>query len=260
MKNTLKQIRIQIALALLLMPMLASFAYSSNDRILAPSKELTFLIGPFGGLFAHSGISQLYLPNDAVGGCLPAFKSESKISPVFGLKAFIPMTDFISISPRVQLEDISSDLSRNDNELPILGSDNQITYVHGEHKLDLKLKTFDIDLLATYSIVSIGLYGALGPSISFLSATDYTLSSNLVAPAGFTYMDGSTSKKSLGQMTKLTSLLISIRAGVGWNYQLTDLIFINPELLYSIPLSKIATNSESKIGGFLFTLGVLISL
>jgi hypothetical protein len=260
MRNILIKIKILFALSLVLIPFLVSNLYSGYDRILAPSKELTYLIGPYGGGYFHSGISSLFIPDEPAD-CRTPFSSESKLGIMYGLKAFIPITDFISVSPRVQLGNISSDISRNGKSYPILGHNNQLESASGIDKLDLKLNTMDIDLLLTYSYVSLGLYAAAGPSVGLLSSSDYTLTTNLVAPAGVTYLDGSTSQTlSTGKMSNLNNLLLSVRVGIGWNYQLTDFLFLNPELLYSLPLSKIDKDSDSKIGGFLFTVGVLFSL
>lgn len=229
-----------------------------KDKILEPGFRL-LLIGPYGGINnnIHRGAFQT---TDGTFICCN-FDEGSGIGPVFGAKAFIPLTDEINFSPRLAYEDRSGEFTRTINDIPIRGAGNRIEFWNTEQKLDAKLRTLSVDVFGSYTVTPFGLYIAAGPSIAFTLSKSFKTTETIVAPANVRYPDGTTSKEFPGQtLVEVNSLFIALRGGVGVLFPITQSIHLNPEVLYSFPLNKVSKDYDWKASAVQMTLGILFSI
>lgn len=234
-------------------------AFSKGDRILEPGSGSAWLFGPFGGITynMHNGN---FTTTDGRFICCE-FDKGSGVSYVFGLKAFIPLSESIELSPRIQLEGRGGEFTKLQKSLPILGKNNKVELMDIEDKLDVTLTTGTIDILADYKIPFHGMYIALGPSFGFLLSKHFKKNETIVAPPGVTYLDGTTSKQVFdGEMDIVNSFFFALRGGVGANFQISESIYLNPEILYSYQFNKVSKNEDWKASSLLITLGILFSI
>ena len=234
-------------------------AFSKGDRILEPGTGTPWLFGPFGGITynMHNGS---FTTTDGRFICCE-FDKGTGLSYVFGLKAFIPLSEVIDLSPRVQLEGRGGDFTKLQKSLPILGKNNKVEMMDIEDKLDVKLTTVTVDLLADYRIPFHGMYIALGPSFGFLVSKHFKKNETIIAPPGVTYLDGTVSKQVFdGEMDIVNSFFFAIRGGVGANFAISESIYLNPEILYSYQLNKVSKQEDWKASSLLITLGILFSI
>ena len=228
-----------------------------KDKILEPGFRL-LLIGPYGGIDYNMHRGKFSTTDGHFTCC--NFDEGTGIAPVFGAKLFYPLTDEISLSPRVAYEGRGGEFTQTRNDIPILGSGNQIEYWNVEEKLKTKLNTLTLEVLGTYTLTSFGLYVAAGPSVGFLLSKNFETTESILGPPGVTYIGGGTTKAFPDQITDINSTLISIRGGIGALIPVSNMIYLNPEALYSYPFNKVAKGYDWKASALQATLGILFMI
>ncbi|MCC7436993.1 MAG: PorT family protein [Armatimonadetes bacterium] len=229
------------------------------DRILNPDTR-GILVGPYGGINFNMHSGQFVLTENNIVCC--TFDEGSGIGPVFGAKAMIPLSEQIALSPRLAYESRTGDFETTSDPVPIFGQNNQVENVIFTDRLTANLATFNIDLLGTYTLTDFGLYVALGPSAGILIGKDFTKTEEITTPDGVEFQNGTGTEQQLftGELDIVNTLQFELRGGVGATIGISDAIFLNPEVLYGFPFTKISKEDEWKTSPLQFTLGILFSI
>jgi hypothetical protein len=228
-----------------------------KDKILAPGR-LLFLLGPYGGIDYNIHKGQFNVIEGNLVCC--TFDNGTGIKPVFGVKAFIPLSEAFHISPRVSFEGRGGEFTTRET-LPIFGQNNQVENMDLEEKLRVTYNTLTVDLFASYTFTSFGLYVTAGPSVGFSVSKEFRKTETILGPPGVRYLDGTTSKEfSLEVQGSVNSVLFSLRGGIGAAFPIARSVYLNPEVLYIFPLNKVSKDFDWKASGIQATLGVLFAL
>lgn len=229
-----------------------------KDNILEPGGR-PILAGIAGGIDYNIHRGEFYLSEDGIVCC--RFEEGSGIGPVAGARAFIPLSDEIDLSPRLQYEGRGGEFRSISDPLPFFGSNNEVEMVRFEDRLETTIGTIGVDVLASYRVTEFGLYVAAGPSAGFVVTKSFIKSESIAEPSGVKYLDGSTAKETFrGELDIVNPVLLSIRGGIGATLEVADGIHINPEILYGLPLNRISKEDNWKAGTVQATLGILIAL
>ncbi|MAT39759.1 MAG: hypothetical protein CL946_09170 [Ectothiorhodospiraceae bacterium] len=230
-----------------------------QDKILRPGVHM-LLVGPYGGLNInmHSGYFAVY-EGDIL--CCE-FDEGDGIGPVFGVKGFVPIAGEFYLTPRIAYESRDGEFDAMPIVLPIRGIDNQIEMATFENTLDASLSALAIDVLGAYVLVpSVGLYVAAGPSLSLLMSPEYTKTETITAPPNVDYQSGTNTQVLFeGDLELTESIVFDLRFGLGAMIQVSDGIFVNPEVLYSLGLTNISTENDWKANAIQPTIGVMFAL
>ena len=229
-----------------------------DDRILFPGNVRMLLAGPYGGIDANMHKGTFSTTEGGLPCC--TFDNGSGIGLVAGLKAFIPLSDNFDISPRLLYENRGGKFTGALQSYPIRGQNNAVEIATLENTLDIALHTMTLDLFASYTFTSFGLYVAAGPSASLLLGKNFSQTERIVAPPGVTYLGGATSKEVFsGDFGITNSALFALRGGLGAIFPVSASIRLNPEVLYSFPLNKLSKDGDWKVSSVQATLGVLFA-
>lgn len=231
-----------------------------RDPILEPGGR-TPLIGVFGGPTFNTHTGQFTVSENGVVCCV--FDGGSGVGIVAGAKAFIPLGDAFAISPRISFEDRSGKYVQETEAFSFLGANNQTETLRFHDELEMNLPGVTVDALATYTFTSFGLYAALGPSAGILVGKDFTKTETIPGPSGVTFLDDGSVSKTInsGEIATANTLQFGARGGLGANIPISGgAITLNPEVLYTFPLTKVSSVDEVKVSGLQATLGILIGL
>lgn len=254
------RLRFFIALITLFIIANTSFAETPDepkDKILEPGFRL-LLLGPYGGVNFNFHRGQFRTTDGNYLCC--EFNEGKGIGLVAGIKAFIPITEALHVVPRLAYESFGGEFTEQINDIPMRGAGNQLEYWNVEEKLKVTLNVFNVDVLGAYTLTSFGLYIAAGPAAHFTMKKEFKTTETILGPPGVRYLDGSTTKEFLKQETAVRDMLFSLRGGVGALIPLTQSIYINPEALYSFPLTTVSKEGEWKASAIQATLGILFLL
>ncbi|MBL0175343.1 MAG: outer membrane beta-barrel protein [Ignavibacteria bacterium] len=250
-----------ITLATLLLcalPLRADGPDAPGDRILFPGSVRMLLVGPYGGIDYNMHKGTFSTTENGQSCC--TFEEGTGIGLVAGLKAFIPLTDNLDFSPRLLYENRGGDFTALLQRYPIRGRNNAVEFADLENTLDITLHTFTIDVFASYRFTSFGMYVTAGPSMSFLFGDDYIQTETILGPPGVVYIDGTTTKQMFSGTLDITeSMLFAVRGGLGVIFPVSDNIRLNPEVLYSFPLTKLSKDGDWKVSSVQATIGVLFA-
>lgn len=231
-----------------------------KDKVLEPGGSV-LLIGPYGGIDynMHTGI----FSTSERGLTCCTFDGGNGLGLVVGGKAFIPLADKFNLSPRILYENRAGTFQATPQVYPIRGRANELETITFNNTLNVSLHTLSVDVLATYTLTSFGLYVAAGPTAGFELGNKYTQTETIAAPPGVTYRNGGTSLLVLDSSLTLTkSATVSLRGGIGITFPITPTIQINPEVLYTFPLMNASKNALDgwKISTLQATIGILFTL
>lgn len=229
------------------------------DRILNPDTR-GIMVGPYGGINFNMHNGRFVLTENNIVCC--TFDEGSGIGPVVGVKAMIPLSDQLSLSPRLAYESRIGDFETTSDPVPIFGQNNQVENVIFTDRLEANLATFNIDLLGTYTLTDFGLYVALGPSAGIVIGKNFTKTEEITTPDGVEFQNGTGTEQQLlsEELDIVNTLQFELRGGVGATIGLTDAIFLNPEVLYGFPFTKISKEDDWKTSPLQFTIGILFAL
>jgi hypothetical protein len=244
--------------ALLLFVLAASgLSAQSGDRILEPGGR-PIMLGLYSGIIYNMHDGEFYTMQDGIVCC--RFDNGSGIGAVGGVKAMIPVTENISISPRLMYENRGGTFISRDERYPMLGENNRVELVTFENRLDVKLHTVTVDAMTSYTIEPIGMYVTAGPSVSLVVGQGFSKTTSIDSPAGVRFLDGTTSRViDPGNQDIVRPVLFSARGGVGALIELAENIYLNPEALYAFPLGNVSKQDNWKASGIQGTLGVMMA-
>jgi|GEM_PF-1090700 len=231
-----------------------------RDPILEPGGR-PLLVGLFGGPTFNSHTGQFTVTENGIVCCV--FDGGSGIGIVGGAKAFIPFGDAFGVSPRISYEDRSGTYTQETEAFSFLGANNQVETLRFHDELGMNLPSVTIDALATYTFTSFGLYAALGPSAGILVGKDYTKTETIPGPNGVTFKNsgGTSVTINSGNLGTANTLQLGARGGLGAAFPIAGgAVTLNPEVLYTFPLTKVSSVDEVKVSGLQATLGILIGL
>lgn len=229
-----------------------------GDKILDPGGAGGILIGPYAGVDynMHSGG---FSSTDGRFICCQA-DNGSGLGLVAGGKAFIPLSDAFSISPRLLYEGRGGTFTGTPDTVPIFGKDQRPEPMILAKEFKASIGTVGLDLLASYTLTDFGLYVAAGPSASYVVSKDFRQISTVASPSGATFLDGSTTREVFhGDIDLINTFQAALRGGIGANIQISDNLWLNPEALYGFPLTKFSKTSEWKGSTLQGTIGLLFA-
>ncbi len=225
-----------------------------RDKILYPGFR-SMLVGPYLGLNYNMHDGLFYTTENDLVCC--GFNKGDGFAPVVGVKAFFPLSDRWWFSPRLVYEGRGGEFTGDAQPLPILGRDNQVEELLEEYTLNVTMHTVNVDAFAAYDILPDRLYVQAGPSLSVVASKNFRKTVRIVGPPGVTYLDQVTEKEVYnGDMDITESVFFSLRAGVGYFLRISRKLFVNPEVLYSYPLTRVSTDNEWKAGAVQVTVGL----
>jgi hypothetical protein len=228
-----------------------------DDEILEPDGR-QMLVGVFGGIDYNMHRGEFYTTVNGITCC--RFDNGSGIGAVGGARSFIPVTDRLSISPRLLYENRGGRFLSDEETYPIFGENNRVEMVHFRNQLDVSLHTLTVDALASYTLTSFGLYVTAGPSASIAFSKRFSKSESIVSPDRVKYLNGATSRQLFsGDMDFVNTALFSLRGGIGAAFPVTGNIYLNPEALYSFPLNRVSQQDNWKASSIQGSLGVLVA-
>ncbi|MDH7514979.1 MAG: hypothetical protein QHI48_03765 [Bacteroidota bacterium] len=229
-----------------------------EDRILYPGAARMSFIGPFGGVDNAIHKGRFTTTENGILCC--AFDEGRGLGPALGVKAFFPVLGVFDFSPRLLYENPRGEFTAFLQRYPIRGLGNTIELVDLENKLEVDLHVLTVDLFAAYVFPFAGVYLAAGPSFGFLLGNHFFKRETILGPPGVTYLDGTTSQVMYDDSYSLPSTFrAALRGGIGARIGLSHRVYLNPEILYSHPLTRASKEGEWKYSVLQGTLGVLIS-
>jgi hypothetical protein len=182
--------------------------------------------------------------------CNCEFGNGSSAGAAFGVKLFAPIGKLGWFSPRFIYEDHGASFATV-SLLPGVGTAIPTSAGQTPGSLDIGLTTLTVDLLAAVNLRVLNGYLALGPSFSYVSTADYTMINADRA--------GGTGKYS-GEFQDVRAVTYDIRTGLGFTIPVGRHVAINPEGLYSYPLTKISKWRDWSLRSFQGTLGIMVLL
>jgi hypothetical protein len=228
-----------------------------DDDVLEPDAR-PILIGPYGGIDYNIHDGAFYTKVNGITCC--QFDGGTGIGGVAGLKAFIPVGESFSITPRLLYENRRGTFITRNEHYPILGENNKIEQVNFENRLDASLNTVSIDAMASITVTSFGLYVTAGPTASLTVAKSFRKTESIYSPAGVKFLNGSTTRELFaGDLDFVNSALVSVRGGIGAAIAVSQAISINPEVLYTLPLNRVSREDSWKVSSIQATVGVMVN-
>lgn len=205
------------------------------------------MLGINGGatLNMHQGTFNTY---DGILDC-GSFKDATKIGWYAGNVLDIPLSWPFSISGRVYFYKADGDFeSLTQNPPRISLDDGSLVYLNTEQVLETNLDYIHVEALAKYNFTDI-FYAALGPGIGFATHTSFSQKENIIEPQGVTFRNGESSRLIMtGDFddNELTESNIRITAHLlaGMDYPLTKRLYLNAEIGYAFPFTKVLDNSD----------------
>ncbi|MBS1913587.1 MAG: PorT family protein [Bacteroidetes bacterium] len=229
-----------------------------DDRILDPGDAGMLLIGPFAGLDYNMHTGQFTI-SDGNFSCCTA-DGGSGLGLVFGGKAFIPLSETFSLSPRILYEGRGGTFTGTPDSMLIFGQNQQLETAQIDKEFKASIGTLGVDLLATLTVTDFGLYLAAGPSASYVIAKDFSQTATITRPSGVTFLDGSTSQEMFhGDLDIINRFQMALRGGVGANIPIAQNLYLNPEALYGFPLTKFSKQDNWKGSTLQGTIGLMFA-
>ncbi len=179
------------------------------------------------------------------------FKDANSLGWTVGNVIDVPMFSFMDLSLRVKYFDASANFtSQNANNPRISLQNNTLTYFVTEQSLETVLDYFSLDLMGIIPVYKT-LYLGIGPSVSLPNRTMYSQYEEILSPAGITFVDGSTKRKIISgkfgeDNIHKRQIRVALLLSAGAEIPLTGNFFINPEIGYSLPFTKVLSESDWK--------------
>ncbi len=216
-----------------------------GDHILVPGFRVKLLIGPFAG-FDYNIHDGTFVTTDGGVTCCQ-FDGGTGFGAVGGVRAFIPYGRVFRLSPRLLYERRDGRFDATSQEYPFFGSGNGVETVELANRLDATLGTATLDLFAAVMIPSTPLYVAVGPSMSLLVQEHYVKTERITGPPGVHYLGGSTEQVVFdGNFALANTATFTLRAGGGAILHVSGPLYVNPELLYVLPLGPISDKGTNQ--------------
>ena len=235
---------------------------AQDDTVLGPGEGSSqLMIGLFGGIVTSNHKGQFTLVEEGITCC--EFDGASGTGPTAALRVQYNLSEQSpwSLAARIGWEDHSAEFETEVEQLLIFGENNKPELADFQNRLSASLSGITISPLIMYKILDFDLYLSVGPSITLYGSPSFDKTEQIVGPEGVTYLDGTT-ELLIPDVTidGVGSSYIGANAGVDLRYPLTDKLGIGLELLYRIPLTKIAPDEEWKVSNLIATAGFSLSL
>jgi len=231
---------------------------SIRDMILDPEKQNGWMLGVFGGIDYNMHHGGFTTTENSIICCVAS--DGTGLGAVIGLKAFIPLSDNISITPRILYEGRNGTFTAAPETYPILGQNNQVENLLLTKQFKASIATVGADLFVAWYLTDNGLYLAGGPSVAAIVSKHFVQTEHIESPGGVTYLGGKPDATVLDSDLDITrSLQVLIKLGVGYQIHLSDKFTINPEATYGLPITKFSNKYDWAGSALQATVGLLYS-
>jgi hypothetical protein len=231
---------------------------SIRDMILDPETHSTWLLGVFGGIDYNMHHGGFTTTENSIICCVAS--DGTGIGAAVGIKAFIPLSDNISITPRILYEGRNGTFSAAPENYPILGKNNQVENLILTKQFKATIATVGADLFVAWNVTENGLYIAGGPSVATIVSKHFVQTEHIASPSGVTYLGGAPDATVLDSDLDITkSLQVLLKLGVGYQIHVSDKFTVNPEVMYGLPLTKFSNMYDWSGSALQFTVGLLYS-
>lgn len=163
----------------------------------------------------------------------------------------IPLLSIMDLSFRLKYIDAGADFKSQSSSPPRISMpDNSLVPLVSEQSLETVLDYFCLDAMAVFPLYK-SLYLGIGPSVGIPNRTSYTQYEEIISPDGITYTDGTTKRKIISGKfgedgTHERQMRFAINLCAGAEFNLKDNFYLTPELGYSLPFTKVLSNSDWK--------------
>ncbi len=230
-----------------------------RDMILDPEQKAGWLLGIYGGIDYNMHHGGFTTTEGSVICCVAS--DGTGLGTAVGIKAFIPVSDNILISPRILYEGRNGTFSANPENYPILGKDNTKENLVLTKQFKASIATVGADLFVAWNVTENGFYIAGGPSITAIVSKHFVQSEHIESPGGVTYLGGLPDATVLDTNLDITkSLQVLLKLGIGYQIKLSDNFTINPEAIYGFPLTKFSKTYDWAGSALQLTVGLLYTL
>jgi hypothetical protein len=239
----------------------SAFAGSDlRDMILDPEFHSAWMIGVYGGIdynMHYGGFST------TEGSIICCVANDGKgIGAAIGLKAFIPLSDALMISPRIVYEGRNGTFTANPESYPILGQNNTVENLILTKQFKATMSTIGADLFLTWNLTESGLYITGGPSVASITSQRFVQTESISSPSGVKYLNNNAPDQEVlnSDLDITKSLQVLAKIGAGYRISLSSQFTLNPEVLYGIPLTKLSKTYGWTASALQGTLGLLYTL
>jgi hypothetical protein len=231
----------------------------TRDMILDPEPKTGWMLGVFGGIDYNMHHGGFTTTEGSIICCVA--NNGTGLGGVVGIKAFIPLSDNIALTPRILYEGRNGTFSAAPELYPILGQNNTQENLILTKQFKASIATVGADMFLAWYLTENGLYLAGGPSIATIVSKHFVQSEHIESPSGVTYLGGAPDATVLDSDLDITkSLQVLVRIGAGYQIHLSERFTVNPEVSYGIPLTKLSTFYDWAGSAFQSTIGLLYSL
>ncbi len=187
-----------------------------------------------------------------------SYDDGSGVGPAFGIRADIRLLSSLSLSPRIFAECRRGTFTSDPFVMEIVGQDMQPQDMRLEDELDVIVRVAGLDLLVQWHPLPVNLYLAAGPSVGLKLYEEFTVTENILEPAGVAFLDGSRSREIYsGDPDRTRAFHAGIRAGAGYLLSLGSDLAAGAEVLYFLPLQTVTENDDWSMQGLQATLSFL---
>ncbi|MBL7998059.1 MAG: hypothetical protein JNL32_05420 [Candidatus Kapabacteria bacterium] len=207
------------------------------DNILLPYPHIYDYIGGYAALSRNSHTGELIITTNGITCCTTT--GGDGYSPALGAKYIHRLNRSFFFSPRITLEGRGAAMKGNEISRSTLGTDNKPETVVYQNTLDVSITTLGSDLMmGVWLLRKQNVYLAGGLSLSAVMAASNSISESILAPSGITYArSGGTTQEVGSQPLSTRFLSVGLRAGAGILIPLKGAWYLNPEILYHVPVS-----------------------
>lgn len=257
---TMKKVLLNTLALVMIFSASLSFGQSRSirDMILDPEKQTSWMLGVFGGIdynIHHGGFTTT---ENSIICCVAS--DGTGVGAALGIKAFIPLSDNFSITPRILYEGRNGTFTAAPENYPILGKNNQVENLVLTKQFKATIATMGADLFVAWYLTENGLYLAGGPSVAAIVSKHFMQTEHIETPGGVTYLGGSPDATVLDSDLDITkSLQVLLKLGVGYQIHVSDKFTVNPEALYGFALTKFSKTYDWAGNALQLTVGLLYS-
>ncbi len=231
---------------------------SIRDMILDPEAHSSWMLGVFGGIDYNMHHGGFTTTENSIICCVAS--DGTGVGAALGIKAFIPLSDNFSITPRLLYEGRNGTFSAAPETYPILGQNNTVENLLLTKQFKATISTIGADLFVAWYLSENGLYLVGGPSVATIVSKNFVQTEHIESPSGVTYLSGSPDATVLSSDLDITkSLQVLLKLGVGYQIHVSDKFTINPEATYGLPLTKFSKFYDWAGSALQATVGLLYS-
>jgi len=194
------------------------------------------------------------------------FKDATSLRWLIGNTVDVSLSPVLGISGRIYYHNAGADFESQTASPPKISlNDGSVVYLNTNQTLETSVDYLNFEVLGRYNLTN-NLYASLGPSLGIAVRANYSQYEEIVSPKGVNFIDGQPKRKiisgTFGESNsgKNKQLRLAAHLAVGGDFPLSSRIFINPELGYYLPFTKVITPSDWKISAFTATIGLKFAI